>query len=108
MKKSSKKAKCCAGDTKGIYEHPSHDKELVRLKRAKGQIEGVVGMIEERRYCPDILIQVRAVKAALQSVEHSILKTHIENCVQDAASSNDPDSIEQKIAELIKIMDRHI
>ena len=108
MRKTPKKSVCCSGDNKTVSEHPSHHKELVKLSRAKGQIEGVIGMIEDRRYCPDILIQVRAVKAALQSVEHSILKTHIENCVQDAASSNDPDSIEQKIAELIKIMDRHI
>jgi DNA-binding FrmR family transcriptional regulator len=108
MTKSNKKSHCCSTDKNSMHEHPSHHKELVKLKRAKGQIEGVIGMIEERRYCPDILIQVRAAKAALQSVEHSILKTHIESCVQDAAASKDHHSIEQKISELIKIMDRHI
>lgn len=108
MTKKTKKSNCCSNDNEAQHEHPSHHKELVKLKRAKGQIEGVIGMIEDRRYCPDILIQVRAAKAALQSVEHSILKTHIESCVQDAAASKDHHSIEQKITELIKIMDRHI
>jgi DNA-binding FrmR family transcriptional regulator len=108
MTKNSKKNHCCSSDLSSKHEHPSHHKELVKLKRAKGQIEGVIGMIEERRYCPDILIQVRAAKAALQSVEHSILKTHIESCVQDAVASRDNQSIEKKISELIKIMDRHI
>ncbi len=89
-------------------DHPDHSKELVKLKRVAGQIEGIIGMIESRRYCPDILIQTRAAKSALQSVEHSILKTHIESCVQEAVESGDQKGIELKISELIKLIDRHV
>lgn len=91
-------------------ENPDHKKELVKLKRAKGQIEGIVGMINENRYCPDILIQIRAAKSALQSVEHSILKTHLEHCVHDAfnAKSKDQKEINTKIHELVEMIGRHI
>lgn len=88
--------------------HPDHKKELIKLKRAKGQIDGIMGMIEENRYCPDILIQIRAAKSALQSVEHSILKTHLEHCVRDVLHSKDNEAAHSKIHELIKMIGRHI
>lgn len=89
-------------------KHPSHSKELIKLKRASGQIDGIMGMIEENRYCPDILIQIRAAKSALQSVEHSILKTHLEHCVHDVLQSKDKEKTETKIHELIEMIGRHI
>lgn len=91
-----------------VAGYPNHEKELVKLNRAKGQLIGVIGMIEENRYCPDILIQIRAVKSALQSVEHSILKTHLEHCVHDAISAKNSKEIDIKIHELVKILGRHI
>lgn len=95
--------------TKAIgKKHPNHSKELIKLKRASGQIDGIMGMIEENRYCPDILIQIRAAKSALQSVEHSILKTHLEHCVHDVLESKDKDKTEAKIHELIEMIGRHI
>jgi len=90
------------------HEHPDHKKELIKLKRARGQIEGILGMIEDNRYCPDILIQIRAAKSALQSVEHSILKTHLEHCAHDAIHSKDKKDINSKIHELVEIIGRHI
>ncbi len=88
--------------------HPDHNKELIKLKRAKGQLDGIMKMIEENRYCPDILIQIRAAKAALQSVEHSVLKTHLEHCVHDAIKSKDNRDIDTKIHELVEMIGRHI
>jgi DNA-binding FrmR family transcriptional regulator len=67
-----------------------------------------MGMIEENRYCPDILIQIRAAKSAMQSVEHSILKTHLEHCVYDAIHAEDKKDINSKIHELVEIIGRHI
>lgn len=93
---------------KNDQTHPSHQKELVKLKRIKGQIEGILGMIEENRYCPDILIQIRAAKSALQSVEHSILKTHLQHCVHDVLHSKDTNEAHLKINELIDMIDRHV
>lgn len=88
-------------------QHPDHIKEAIKLKRVKGQIEGILGMIEKRLYCPDILIQVRAAKSALLSVEQSILKTHLNSCVTEAIKTKDEALANQKIEELIKLIGRH-
>ncbi len=101
-KKVSKKHSC-----HGEENHPDHSKELVKLKRAKGQIEAILKMIEERLYCPDILIQVRAAKSALSAVEQSILKTHLDNCVRDAIKYKDEEQSLKKIEEIIKLIGRH-
>ena len=53
-----------------------------RLKRIEGQVRGIARMIEEDRYCIDILTQIRAVRAALRSVEDEVLKDHVEHCVE--------------------------
>lgn len=87
--------------------HPDHKKESVRLKRVNGQITGIINMIEDRKYCPDILIQVRAAKAAVQAVEQSILKTHLNNCVRDAIHQKDEVKAKEKINELIQLIERH-
>jgi CsoR family transcriptional regulator, copper-sensing transcriptional repressor len=87
--------------------HPDHSLELIKLKRAVGQLEGVRKMIEERRYCPEILIQVRAVSKAISSIEKSILKTHLKACVKDAMKEKQNKKVDEKISELIEILDRH-
>jgi DNA-binding FrmR family transcriptional regulator len=90
-----------------LKSHPDHAKEGLRLSRVKGQIEGVINMIEERRYCPDILIQVRAAKSALKAIEQSILKTHLDSCVSEALQARDEEKAKAKIEELIELIGRH-
>ena len=87
-----------------MHKHPSYSSQINRLKRAEGQLRGVVRLIDEEKYCIDILNQLKAVQKALASVEANILETHIENCVAQAISS--PDDARQKIAELTKIIKR--
>ncbi|MED5368071.1 MAG: metal-sensitive transcriptional regulator [Pseudomonadota bacterium] len=87
-----------------MLEHPNHNSQINRLKRAEGQIRGIVRLIDEGKYCIDILNQLKAVQKALASVEANILETHIENCVAQTISS--PDDARQKIAELTKIIKR--
>lgn len=87
--------------------HPDHKKESVRLMRVNGQITGIIKMIEDCKYCPDILIQVRAAKAALQAVEQSILKTHLNRCVSEAIHSKDENKAREKVSELIQLIERH-
>lgn len=87
--------------------HPDHKKEGIRLKRVRGQIDGILAMIDDRRYCPDILIQIRAAKAAIQAVELSVLNTHLDNCVSEAIHSKDEDKAKEKITELIQLIGRH-
>jgi len=88
-------------------QHPDHKKESIRLKRVNGQITGIIKMIEDRKYCPDILIQVRAAKAALQAVEQGILKTHLDSCVSEAIHNKDEKKAKEKISELIQLIERH-
>lgn len=86
-----------------VQQPPSHAAELKRIKRIQGQLDGVRRMIEEQRYCPDILMQTRAVAAAVKSLEAEILKGHLENCVKSAMRSNKPAEAQQKIDEVLKL-----
>src|SRR5688500_5393536 len=79
--------------------HTGHQSELPRLKRIKGQIEGIERMISDGRYCVDILIQVKAAKSALQALENSILQSHLGSCVQQALEAKDSFSAHAKIKE---------
>ena len=67
-----------------MTEHPDHNKQLASLKRIEGQIRGIINMINDGKYCVDILNQVKAAKSALVTVESKILKKHIESCVKSS------------------------
>ncbi|MHB9879798.1 metal-sensitive transcriptional regulator [Pacificimonas sp. ICDLI1SI03] len=77
-----------------------------RLNRIAGQVRGVALMVEDDRYCIDILNQLQAVKAALARAESEILKDHAACCVADAIASGDQKEQEQKFRELIDLMER--
>ncbi|KYP79935.1 metal-sensitive transcriptional regulator [Ferroacidibacillus organovorans] len=77
-------------------------KLLGRLKRIEGQVRGVHKMVEEDRYCVDILVQLAAIKSATHQVALSILESHTRGCVKDALAAN-ADSTE-KIDELMEII----
>jgi DNA-binding FrmR family transcriptional regulator len=86
--------------------HHDHSSSLKRLNRAKGQIEAVQRMIEDRRYCMDIIMQIRAARAALRGLEASILETHLHGCVANALKAKNPDDADTKIRELMRIFDQ--
>jgi DNA-binding FrmR family transcriptional regulator len=79
---------------------------LNRLKRVEGQVRGVARMVEEDRYCIDILTQVQAVRAALARVETEILKEHLGHCIEGAIVSGDKAEQRKKAAELIHLLER--
>jgi CsoR family transcriptional regulator, copper-sensing transcriptional repressor len=79
---------------------------LKRLKRIEGQIRGVAGMIEDDRYCIDVVTQVAAAKAALRRVEDEILRDHVSHCVEHAITSGDKADQRRKIAELMDVVSR--
>ncbi len=85
-------------------KNPCHKSEIPRLNRAIGQLEGIKKMIEDRRYCPDIIIQLKAVRSAVKHIESNILKKHMENCVMDSFKDN-PDA-KQKIEEIKNLLDK--
>ncbi|MBQ8661127.1 MAG: metal-sensitive transcriptional regulator [Alphaproteobacteria bacterium] len=83
--------------------NPSHMENMPRLNRIGGQLDGVKKMIENGRYCPDIIIQLRAIRSALKAVESNILAKHLQHCVAQSFNQNDKD---KKIEELKMLFDR--
>jgi DNA-binding FrmR family transcriptional regulator len=83
---------------------PKADPKLLkRLARIQGQVGGIARMIEEERYCVDILNQLQAVKAALRQVEGGLLKNHSDHCVAHAIRSGNSRDAQRKFAELVEL-----
>lgn len=100
--KKDQKEDCCACHTKA---QPREEKEIKalknRLNRIQGQLNGIGRMLDENRYCGDILIQVAAIESALQAFGYVILKEHLETCVQDKIRQGDGHVMEETL-ELIR------
>jgi len=77
-----------------------------RLNKIEGQVRGISRMVEEKRYCIDVITQIAAVRAALRRVEEAVLKDHVSHCVQHAIASGDPDEQRKKVAELMEVIER--
>lgn len=77
-----------------------------RLSRIEGQVRGLSKMVDEDRYCIDIITQIDAVRAALGRVEEEILRDHVSHCVEHAIASGDKADQRQKIAELMDVFGR--
>ena len=75
-----------------------------RLRRIEGQVRGIARMVEEDRYCIDILTQIRAVRAALRAVEDEVLKDHVEHCVEGAIAGGDCNEQRRKVQELLIVL----
>jgi CsoR family transcriptional regulator, copper-sensing transcriptional repressor len=88
-------------------EH-GYDKDALkkRLHRIEGQVRGIERMVDEDRYCIDILTQVGAVKTALESLGFEILEDHVSHCVKDALASGDADAATAKSDELLAAVER--
>lgn len=91
----------CADHTSHSYG-PKKDDLLKRLRRVEGQVRGIQKMIDEDRYCVDILVQIAAIKNALQQVGLTLLESHTRGCVVDAIS-NQTDG-DTKIDELMDVI----
>jgi DNA-binding FrmR family transcriptional regulator len=85
-----------------------YDKEALvkRLHRIEGQVRGIERMVEDDRYCIDILTQVAAVNTALESLAFKVLDDHVSHCVADALSSGDPKEAAAKSKELMEAVQR--
>jgi DNA-binding FrmR family transcriptional regulator len=81
-------------------------KLLNRLRRIEGQVRGVTRMVEEDRYCIDVLTQIRAARAALVRVESELLKGHLDHCIEDAIVSGNEAEQRKKASELIELLER--
>lgn len=95
---------CCACKRTKIRDEKEHKDLMNRLNRIEGQIRGVKGMLDEEAYCPDILIQVSAITAALNSFNKVLLANHIESCVVDDLKENKEGTVEELVSLLQKLM----
>ena len=79
---------------------------VARLHRIEGQVRGIERMIDEERYCVDVLTQIGAVTTALESLAYQVLDDHVEHCVADALASGDPEAAAEKSRELLEAVHR--
>ena len=94
---------CCCRKTK--HRSPQEQKRLAnRLSRIEGQVRGLRDMLQADAYCPDILVQVSAVSAALNSFSRELLATHIRTCVADGIRQGDDEVIDELVTTLQKLM----
>lgn len=81
-------------------------KVLGRLRRIEGQVQGIQRMVEEEKYCVDILLQLSAVQGAVEQVQKLMLGGHIEACVSDAIRSSNVRERQKKVDELLDVFSR--
>ena len=83
------------------------EQALARLKKIEGQVRGLQRMVENERYCGDVLVQVASVHEALRGVGKLLMRNHLRHCVTDALQSGDEHSREEAYAEVLDLMYRH-
>jgi DNA-binding FrmR family transcriptional regulator len=81
-------------------------KILGRLRRIEGQVQGIQRMVEEEKYCVDILLQLAAVQGAVEQAQKLLLGQHIESCVADAMRSGNSRDRQKKVGELLDVFSR--
>lgn len=86
---------------------PKHNAKdvLDRLSRIEGHVQGIKKMVEEGRDCPDVLLQLSAVKAAVKKVSHVILADHLEHCIKEAIENGNEREAFDKLSSAIKKLD---
>jgi DNA-binding FrmR family transcriptional regulator len=89
-------------------DEETRTKALVRLKRIAGQVSGIQRMLDEDRYCVDVLLQLAAVQAALLETGRVVLSGHVEICLTDAIRSRDPRERRKKLDELIHLFSKFL
>ncbi len=83
------------------------DRNLKRLRRIEGQVRGVHRMVEEERYCPDILVQIASIQEALRGVSREVMRNHLRHCAAEAAREGG-DAAEAMEGELLDLMYRYL
>lgn len=76
------------------------------LRTARGQLDGVLKMIEDDRYCMEIVTQLQAVESLVHKAQREVLRGHLAGCVQDAFETGDEQARENKLDEIIKLLDK--
>ena len=100
---------CCKGNEDGNVKHKQRDEQekkalMTRLSRIEGQVRGIRGMLEKDAYCVDILVQVAAANAALNSFNKVLLANHIKTCVTDDIRAGKEETVDELVKVLQKLM----
>jgi DNA-binding FrmR family transcriptional regulator len=82
-------------------------KAFLRLRRIEGQVQGVQRMLEDDKYCVDVLMQIAAIQGALEQVSKIVMTRHIESCVVDSLRPGSERERARKIEELFRVFSRH-
>jgi len=90
-----------------VINEETKRKAMARLNRIEGQVQGVQRMVQEEKYCVDILLQISAIQGALDQVRKILLGRHIESCVAEAMASGRPGDRQKKIEELLEVFSRY-
>ena len=90
-----------------MMDHETKQRALARLRRIEGQIQGVRRMVEEGKYCVDIMLQISAIQGALEQVSKLLMTQHIETCVMDSVKAGSDRERTRKIAEVIEVCSRY-
>jgi CsoR family transcriptional regulator, copper-sensing transcriptional repressor len=88
-------------------EASSRENLQIRLRRIEGQVRGVQKMVEEERYCPDVLVQMSAIHESLRAVERILMKDHLQHCATEALRSGDDKQAQRTYNELTELFYRH-
>jgi len=89
-----------------MMQDKTRDQCRKRLNRIEGQVRGIARMLDQDRYCIDILTQIAAVRAALKRVEEEVLRDHVGHCVAHAMRAGDADEQQRKLDELMQVLGR--
>jgi CsoR family transcriptional regulator, copper-sensing transcriptional repressor len=94
---------------KGAMQHDAKVKDalLLRLRRVEGQVRGVHKMVEEERYCPDVLTQISAIHQSLRAVERILMKNHLQHCTTEALQSGDAKKAQRTYDEITELFYKH-
>lgn len=95
---------CCSCHKTKVRTQKEYKSLINRLNRIEGQVRGIIGMVEKNAYCPDILVQVAAVNAALNAFSRELLSNHIHTCVADDIRNGNDEVIDELTGVLQKLM----
>jgi CsoR family transcriptional regulator, copper-sensing transcriptional repressor len=103
------KKKKASKETHRVIPRDSDSRQdlLLRLRRVEGQVRGVQKMVEEDRYCPDVLVQMSAIHESLRAVERILMKDHLQHCATEALRSGDDKQAQRTYNELTELFYRH-
>lgn len=97
-----------AGGRKAVaVDSATKERNIKRLRRIEGQVRGLQKMVDEDRYCADIMTQISSVHEALRSVSRELMRNHLKHCASSAIQSTDPADAESMYDELVDLMFKH-